>query len=161
MFINVSNSLPKTSYMKMVDAWLLFNLLYPFIVVLLHTYMDTLRNDGEREINHHGKSIKINEENNDNEDSGNMIQVLSWVILSVKTIQCDVKVKPANLISVDERVELEAQKEFYKKIEMKMGLERARQLERIKKINLIYLPLMALAFAAIFWFMGLKNADVL
>ena len=81
MFINVSNSLPKTSYMKMVDAWLLFNLLYPFIVVLLHTYMDTLRNDGEREINHHGKSIKINEENKDNEDCGNMIQVSSLAII--------------------------------------------------------------------------------
>ena len=49
MFINVSNSLPKTSYMKMVDAWLLFNLLYPFIVVLLHTYMDTLRNEDDQE----------------------------------------------------------------------------------------------------------------
>ena len=61
MFINVSNSLPKTSYMKMVDAWLLFNLLYPFIVVLLHTYMDTLRNDEDREINHHGKTISIDE----------------------------------------------------------------------------------------------------
>ena len=83
MFINVSNSLPKTSYMKMVDAWLLFNLLYPFIVVLLHTYMDTLRNDGEREINHHGKSIKINDENNDNEDGGNVIQV--WLLGNKKT----------------------------------------------------------------------------
>ena len=62
MFINVSNSLPKTSYMKMVDAWLLFNLLYPFIVVLIHTYMDTLRNDDDREINHHGKTITIGEE---------------------------------------------------------------------------------------------------
>merc|ERR1712168_1546059 len=47
MFINVSNNLPKTSYMKMMDVWLLFNLLYPFIVVLLHTYMDTLGNDEE------------------------------------------------------------------------------------------------------------------
>ena len=81
MFINVSNSLPKTSYMKMVDAWLLFNLLYPFIVVLLHTYMDTLRNDGEREINHHGKSIKINEESKDNEDGGTVIQVTSIGII--------------------------------------------------------------------------------
>ena len=61
MFINVSNSLPKTSYMKMVDAWLLFNLLYPFIVVLIHTYMDTLRNDDDREINHHGKTINVGE----------------------------------------------------------------------------------------------------
>ena len=47
MFINVSNNLPKTSYMKMMDVWLLFNLLYPFIIVLLHTYMDTLRTDDE------------------------------------------------------------------------------------------------------------------
>ena len=75
MFINVSNSLPKTSYMKMVDAWLLFNILYPFIVVLLHTYMDTLRNDDEREINHHGKSIKINEENQESEDAKKIIEV--------------------------------------------------------------------------------------
>ena len=29
----------------MVDVWLLFNLFYPFLVVLLHTYMDTLRNE--------------------------------------------------------------------------------------------------------------------
>ena len=76
MFINVSNSLPKTSYMKMVDAWLLFNLLYPFIVVLLHTYMDTLRNDEEREINHHGKTITINEDNDDN--AGTTIKVNKW-----------------------------------------------------------------------------------
>ena len=51
MFINVSNNLPKTSYMKMVDIWLLFNLFYPFVVVLLHTYMDTLRSDHEDEKN--------------------------------------------------------------------------------------------------------------
>ena len=60
--------------MKMVDVWLLFNLLYPFIVVLIHTYMDTLRNDDEREINHHGKSIQINNEN-DNEAPSPVIKV--------------------------------------------------------------------------------------
>ena len=69
MFINVSNNLPKTSYMKMVDVWLLFNLLVPFIVVLIHTYMDTLRNDDNREINHHGKTITIGDEGNGNIDS--------------------------------------------------------------------------------------------
>ena len=61
--------------MKMVDVWLLFNLLYPFIVVLIHTYMDTLRNDEEREINHHGKSIQINNDN-DNEEPSSVIKVL-------------------------------------------------------------------------------------
>ena len=49
MFINVSNNLPATSYMKMIDVWLLFNLILPFIVVLIHTYMDTLRNHEEGE----------------------------------------------------------------------------------------------------------------
>lgn len=63
--------------MKMVDAWLLFNLLYPFIVVLLHTYMDTLRNDDDREINHHGKTITINDDNdNDDTGGGNTIKVI-------------------------------------------------------------------------------------
>ena len=71
MFINVSNSLPKTSYMKMVDAWLLFNLLYPFIVVLLHTYMDTLRRDEDKEVNQHERAITINQ----NEDNGNILKV--------------------------------------------------------------------------------------
>ena len=75
MFINVSNNLPKTSYMKMVDVWLLFNLLYPFIVVLIHTYMDTLRNDEEREINHHGKTIQVNDENEDKTESNSSIKV--------------------------------------------------------------------------------------
>ena len=52
----------------MVDIWLIFNLMIPFILVLAHTYIDTLRNelfvdDGEgREINHHGKSITVIEE---------------------------------------------------------------------------------------------------
>ena len=78
MFINVSNSLPKTSYMKMVDVWLLFNLLLPFIIVLLHTYMDTLRNDDDREFNHHGKTMKVGEDGKateKNESESSCIQV--------------------------------------------------------------------------------------
>merc|ERR1711899_551645 len=61
MFINVSNNLPKTSYVKMVDVWLIFNLLLPFIEVLVHTYMDTLRDDEDREINHHGRPVEVGE----------------------------------------------------------------------------------------------------
>ena len=83
MFINVSNSLPKTSYMKMVDAWLLFNLLYPFIVVLIHTYMDSLRDDEDREINHHGKTVSINGEPEENEQGGISIKVIIMISLGV------------------------------------------------------------------------------
>ena len=75
MFINVSNNLPKTSYVKMIDIWLIFNLLLPFIEVLVHTYMDSLRqeqspslveniprNDEDREINHHGRPVEVGED---------------------------------------------------------------------------------------------------
>ena len=31
----------------MIDVWLLFSLLQPFLVVLMHTYMDTLRPDND------------------------------------------------------------------------------------------------------------------
>ena len=79
MFINVSNNLPKTSYMKMVDVWLLFNLLYPFIVVLIHTYMDTLRNDDDREINHHGKTITVGDELEEPNNVDNIIKVLQTI----------------------------------------------------------------------------------
>ena len=57
----------------MIDVWLLFNLVLPFIVVLLHTYMDTLRNDDDREINHHGKAISIDDK--EDTDNDNTIKV--------------------------------------------------------------------------------------
>ena len=41
MFINISSALPVTSYVKMIDLWLIFNLILPFLEVLLHTYKVT------------------------------------------------------------------------------------------------------------------------
>ena len=61
MFISISNNLPKTAYVKMMDVWLLFNLSKPFIDVLLQTYMEYLRMDeDDKVIKNHGigKSIK-------------------------------------------------------------------------------------------------------
>ena len=65
MFVGVSQTLPKTSSIKMVDYWLVFNLMIPFVEVLIHTYEDTLRTD-ETEVNHHGKTVKIGEANGNN-----------------------------------------------------------------------------------------------
>ena len=62
MFISVSNNLPTTSYVKMIDIWLLGSLVLPFVEVILHTYMDLLRSDFDREINHHGKTTKVGNE---------------------------------------------------------------------------------------------------
>ena len=64
----------KTSYIKMMDVWLLFNLVIPFIEVstckltnlrvykvLLQTYIEQLRGNVEdkKEINHHGNAVLV------------------------------------------------------------------------------------------------------
>ena len=45
MFINISSSLPVTSYIKMIDLWLIFNLIVPFVEVLVHTYKVCQQNE--------------------------------------------------------------------------------------------------------------------
>ena len=74
MFINVSNNLPKTAYLKMVDTWLLFNLFKPFVDIIMQTYIETLRNEeGGREVNHHGKTVTVG----DNPASGTSITMVA------------------------------------------------------------------------------------
>ena len=58
MFISVSNNLPKTAYIKMIDTWLIFKLFKPFTDILLQTYIESLRVSNE--INHHGSSRSVN-----------------------------------------------------------------------------------------------------
>ena len=59
-FISISDSLPKSSSLKMVDIWLLVSLVQPFVDVLLQTYIDHLANpphDEEKEpMVHAGKN---------------------------------------------------------------------------------------------------------
>merc|ERR1712113_681382 len=43
LFVQVNEGLPATAYIKMIDVWLIFNLIVPFILIVIHTYMDTLR----------------------------------------------------------------------------------------------------------------------
>ena len=62
---------------------------------------------------------------------------------------------------MNEKEELEAQKAFYEKIQTDMGEKRKRKLDILRRINILYLPLMAMAFAVTFWFVGLKNAEVI
>ena len=62
LFISVSSSLPQTAYVKMVDLWLIFAQVVPWIEVLLHTLIDWMRTEDEgeeREINHHGRTITV------------------------------------------------------------------------------------------------------
>ena len=43
LFVGLSGRLPETSYLKMIDVWLVFNLTVPFTNVILHGYLDHLR----------------------------------------------------------------------------------------------------------------------
>ena len=65
LFISVSQSLPPTAYVKMIDVWLIFAQMIPFMEVLLHSWMDLLRVGEDREINHHGKTIKLEDKKNE------------------------------------------------------------------------------------------------
>ena len=49
LFISVSSSLPQTAYVKMVDVWLIFAQVVPWIEVLLHTLIDWMRTNEEEE----------------------------------------------------------------------------------------------------------------
>ena len=59
MFISTSSSLPKTSYIKMVDFWLIFNLTMPFAEVLLHTYMESLNEDDISKLKKDSENEKV------------------------------------------------------------------------------------------------------
>ncbi len=45
LFLNTSASLPKTSYFKMIDIWMVFGLLLPFLEVVLHTVTEYQRRE--------------------------------------------------------------------------------------------------------------------
>ena len=123
MFINVSNNLPKTSYMKMIDVWLLFHLLYPFLVVLIHNYMDTLRNDDEREINkpwqiNNSKWRKWQQSTNWVKNTG--AHDKSWDSTNLLKYQVQ-PVSCISLRSVIEKEKMQAQRFFYEKINAEIG----------------------------------------
>ena len=73
------------------------------------------------------------------------------------------KVQPAKiaLVSVNEMEEMKAQKAFYEKIESEMGRKRAQTLDFWRRVSLVYAPVFALIFVAVYWLAGLKHANVI
>ena len=49
LFISILGSMPRTSYVKMIDIWLIFCLLLPLAEVLFHAVLDKYRYDLELE----------------------------------------------------------------------------------------------------------------
>ena len=44
-FIGVSSSLPMTAYIKMIDVWMIFTMMYPFCIVTLYSIMELIKDD--------------------------------------------------------------------------------------------------------------------
>lgn len=76
LFISVSDSLPRTSYVKLIDIWLIFNLLVPFVDVLLHTIIDALRTNV-------GSDVKVRQRGSNREAVGNNRQKTLRILISV------------------------------------------------------------------------------
>ena len=53
LLFSVMEKLPSTSYIRLVDIWLITGQLVPFIEVILSTAIE-LKRDGLTTINHHG-----------------------------------------------------------------------------------------------------------
>ena len=44
LYLSITENLPATSYLKMMDYWLIFSLFIPFVEVMLHTLLAFMRN---------------------------------------------------------------------------------------------------------------------
>ena len=42
-FIGISSGLPTTSYVKMIDIWMIFTMVIPLLEISLHTYTEIVR----------------------------------------------------------------------------------------------------------------------
>ena len=47
----ISDSLPMTGYIKMIDIWMIFTMSYPFTVIILHCLEKLAEKRGNRKIN--------------------------------------------------------------------------------------------------------------
>ena len=139
MFISVSNNLPTTSYVKMIDIWLLSSLMLPFVQVILHTYMDSLRYDYDRD--HHGSKLKI-----DNTYVGNLSLTTFDFFLHFFSSGND-------LVSKNKKNEVEAKKAWY----LISQTSNEKRLKFCKKLATVYVPLGFLLFLISWWAMGMKN----
>ena len=59
IFISVMEKLPPTSYIRMVDIWLIFSILIPFLEVSIITFKEFNNVEDSIAINHHGRMIEV------------------------------------------------------------------------------------------------------
>ena len=67
-FISISDALPKTSYVKAIDLWLITNLLIPFIEIILITFMNVWYKESQGEDD--DKLFRVSPTNPKNKENG-------------------------------------------------------------------------------------------
>ena len=126
----------------MMDIWLIFNLLLPFMEVLLHTYIDNLRNDEDRKINHHGTTIKPNQ--SDIDPTITLVQ------------SADSKL---DVISRNEETQVSALKQHYARMKERETEKTEKRLKFCLMFANVYNPIAAISFVSVYWILGLKEAE--
>ena len=59
IFISVMEKLPPTSYIRMVDVWLIFGILIPFLEGSILTFKEYNNDEDAFNVNHHGRTVTI------------------------------------------------------------------------------------------------------
>ena len=140
MFINVSNNLPMTAYIKMIDVWLLFNLTKPFVDILVTTYIDSMKNDETREINHHGQPRSVGE--------------AEGTMKNQTILVAPVKIHPSDLVHTNEEQQQNALKTHYKN-QQQMSVKEEK-IRKWKKFSLVTNPIFCICFVIGYWALGLN-----
>ena len=184
LFISVSQSLPQTAYVKMVDIWLIFAQVVPFVEVLVHTWIDMMRTEGEegREVNHHGKTITVGGDQDtmvEDLDSENLKKKLftdrkSADLLDKKQDAEAAGIvskwkKTANMVQVDEKKMVKARKDFYDNAvsQHETMVKRLKFVSKYPTLSCLFsnfvasalyvIPVFILVFSFLYWSYGLLH----
>ena len=142
LFISVSNSLPKTSYIKMMDIWLIFNLFMPFAEVILHTYIDSLRTEEDRDtVNHHGSPLQVGPEIITVSEANGPRRRKSSVL-------------PSDLVHRNEEKEVWARREYYRQLEEEETVKREKKRKLAQKLATWGIPTTFFIFVVIYFGIG-------
>ncbi|XP_023325055.1 uncharacterized protein LOC111698837 [Eurytemora carolleeae] len=163
LFVSVSNSLPPTSYIKMIDVYLIFSLLIPFAEVLLITVMDYLRMKVEKEantdslddteagrkVNHHGKMITVCECPSPTQEKVSKRNQQPSV---EEVLKKDKKIRPLDLIHRNEEVEVDARQALYSH-----ARKTGRILQWFKRFAVFGIPIIVIMFTVPYFFIGVNH----
>ncbi len=153
LFISVFNGLPTTAYVKMIDIWLIFNLFVPFCEVLFHTAIDSLREEQNREINHHGKSVSVHPYDESGK-GGSASPPPPRIRFNKKTAKINSgslrMQRSGSLIHRNEALEVEARRKYYERLRTRSQ----RLMTFLWRAASIGLPTIYFTFVVVYFIVG-------